>query len=209
MRAAEHRHGNERQTERRAKPARRSLALYRPGPPLLKGSTKESMSCRIRTLWWQLPSRHQRVDGRCFLRSQPRRRHGPGHPLGRDPSRTTSTYHGLSDSPVKTGHFYFAGNRTFLFCLDRSGLFQDAARKAWSGPSLQRSSVASAMEHRSRSSCVCASCIRPGNARRFFAPRANRPAAFSALSPPEPVPGETGMPRDRRSLCRSLLRGRA
>ena len=46
MRAVEHRRRNERQMERRAKPARRSLAFNSPRPPLLKGSTKESMTSK-------------------------------------------------------------------------------------------------------------------------------------------------------------------
>src|ERR1035441_6335448 len=45
MRAAEHRR-NKNQKERRAKPARRSLAFYSPRPQLLRGSTKESMGSK-------------------------------------------------------------------------------------------------------------------------------------------------------------------
>src|SRR5664279_4451310 len=45
-RATEHRRRNQRQMERRAKPARRSLAFHSPRPPLLKDPTKESMSSK-------------------------------------------------------------------------------------------------------------------------------------------------------------------
>src|ERR1035437_3086350 len=46
MRAVEHRRRNERQMDRPAKPARRSLAFNSPRPPLLKGSTKESITSK-------------------------------------------------------------------------------------------------------------------------------------------------------------------
>ena len=46
MLAAEYRHRDERQSERRAKPARRTLAFYGPRPPLLGSSTKESTSSK-------------------------------------------------------------------------------------------------------------------------------------------------------------------
>src|SRR6266542_2841701 len=32
--------------------------------------------------------------------------------------RAPSTYHGLENGLWKRGHFYFAENRTFLFCVD-------------------------------------------------------------------------------------------
>src|SRR5271157_1886536 len=48
MRAAEHSHRDERQKERRAKPARRSFAFHSPRPPLLRGSTKESMTSKAK-----------------------------------------------------------------------------------------------------------------------------------------------------------------
>ena len=78
-----------RHLERRAKPARRSIAFYSPRPPLLRGSTKEILVSKTK------PSdgghaAEQRVHSRCFLRSQPRRRLGLGYSLGRDPSRTSS-----------------------------------------------------------------------------------------------------------------------
>ena len=43
MRAVEYRRPEKDHKERRAKPARRSLAFYSPRPPLLRDSTKESM----------------------------------------------------------------------------------------------------------------------------------------------------------------------
>src|SRR5829696_6980681 len=45
-------------------------------------------------------------------------RFGFGHPLGRDPSRTRSPYHPVSDPPLEIGHFYLADHRTFLFGVD-------------------------------------------------------------------------------------------
>ena len=60
------------------------------------------------------PSEAKRRGGvEPILRSQPRRI-GLGHPLGRDPGRTTSTYHVLSAS-AQSGPFYLAEKRTFLF----------------------------------------------------------------------------------------------
>jgi hypothetical protein len=38
-------------------------------------------------------------------------------PVSASPARPD--YHAPSPSPAKTGHFYFAGNRTFLLCVDR------------------------------------------------------------------------------------------
>ena len=46
MLAAEHRRRNERQTERRANPARRSLAFHSPRPPRLRNFTKESVTSK-------------------------------------------------------------------------------------------------------------------------------------------------------------------
>ena len=46
MLAVEHQRRNQRQMERRAKAARRSLAFNSPRPPLLKSSTKESMTSK-------------------------------------------------------------------------------------------------------------------------------------------------------------------
>ena len=46
------------------------------------------------------------------------RRVGFAHPVGRDPGRTTSTYHRLPQISPKTGHFYLAEDRTFLFGVD-------------------------------------------------------------------------------------------
>jgi hypothetical protein len=46
MLAAEHRRCNERQRERRANPARRSLAFHSPRPPRLRNFTKESMTAK-------------------------------------------------------------------------------------------------------------------------------------------------------------------
>ena len=58
----------------------------------------------------------------------PRRRLGLEHPLGRDPLRTSSHYHATSQRPLKTGHFYFARNRTFLLCLDSGTCLGPAQR---------------------------------------------------------------------------------
>jgi hypothetical protein len=54
---------------------------------------------------------------------EPVRRLGLARPLGRDPEWTYSPYQSTPDQPFKTGHFYFAANRTFLLCVD--SLFQD------------------------------------------------------------------------------------
>jgi hypothetical protein len=65
----------------------RSAKVYSGGTPLLRDITNES----------NINSKPKPSDGafatrgfgcRCFLRSQPRRRLGLGHPLGRDPLRT-------------------------------------------------------------------------------------------------------------------------
>jgi hypothetical protein len=109
----------QKQEERRAKPPRRGFASYSPRPPLLGSFTKESRGSKSKALCWRLHRPSRGPNRRCFLRSQPRRRLGLGRPLGRDPSRAISSYHGPSGASLKTGHFYFAGNRTFLLCLDR------------------------------------------------------------------------------------------
>jgi len=88
MRAVEQAPRNKKQKESRAKPARRSFAFHSPRPQLLKGPTKESLSSKPKPSDGDFVAASE-VGCRCFLRSQPRRRLGLGHPLGRDPSRTT------------------------------------------------------------------------------------------------------------------------
>ena len=113
--------GAQRQKERRAEPARRSFAFY--GPQGLRSSEAPP-----KKVWIQnqnpLGAASPPAEGhrRCFLRSQPRRRLGLGHPLGRDPSRTTPSYHGPSGPHLKQdistllgiGHFYFALTQDYI-----------------------------------------------------------------------------------------------
>lgn len=54
---------------------------------------------------------------RRLLRSQPRRL-GFGDPTRRDPGGAVRTYHEGRYQPLKTGTFYLAGNRNFLFGSD-------------------------------------------------------------------------------------------
>jgi hypothetical protein len=43
-----------------------------------------------------------------------------GNYARRDPGAASRQYHGRLQSSRKTGTFYFARNRNFLFCLDRT-----------------------------------------------------------------------------------------
>src|ERR1051326_7841441 len=51
-----------------------------------------------------------------FRPAIPRSGCSPALPVSASPARPH--YHALPPSAVRTGHFYFAGNRTFLFCVD-------------------------------------------------------------------------------------------
>jgi len=143
MRAVERRRGDERQTERRAKPARRSIALNSPRPPLLKGPTKESVTAETKPRTPTKPA-----DGDCVaatsgsvadaffgaspvvasalgIRSGATPR-GPHQPTTASPSR-------LSKQDISTllgvGHFYFALTGSVHQKNPRSG---HAVRTAWS-----------------------------------------------------------------------------
>ena len=62
-------------------------------------------------------NRSRRACADCF-RSRLRRL-GFASPLeGATPQRTRPDYHALTEGSIKTGTFYFAGKRNFLFCLD-------------------------------------------------------------------------------------------
>ncbi len=52
-----------------------------------------------------------------FRPAIPRSGCSPALPVSASPARPD--YHAPSPRPSKTGHFYFAGNRTFLLCVDR------------------------------------------------------------------------------------------
>ncbi len=55
------------------------------------------------------------------ISSEPAPSHRPWASVaGATPRRTTAGYHGFSVVPVRTGTFYFAGNRNFLLCSDRA-----------------------------------------------------------------------------------------
>ena len=65
------------------------------------------------------PATHSPRACHHLLRSQPRRI-GFGSPPGtRLPCGSTANYHAPLSKPAKTGTFYFAQIRNFLFCLDR------------------------------------------------------------------------------------------
>src|SRR6202521_4575387 len=55
-----------------------------------------------------------------FRPANPRSGCSPALPVSASPARPD--YHAPSPRPDKTGHFYFAGNRTFLLCVDSHGL---------------------------------------------------------------------------------------
>src|ERR1035437_9523451 len=118
MRATEHRRRNQRQMERRAKPARRSLAFHSPRPPLLKGSTKESMTSKPKPSDGDFAAIRGSVAD-AFFGASPVVASALGIRLGSPPrgrhQRTTDPPGRLSKQDISTllgiGHFYFALTR--------------------------------------------------------------------------------------------------
>ena len=116
MRAAEYRRRNERQMERRAKPARRSLALHSPRPPLLRGSTKESMLLKPNPCDGDFVAAITGSVADAFFGASPVVASALGIRLGSPPrgrhQRTTDPPGRLSKQDISTllgiGHFYFA-----------------------------------------------------------------------------------------------------
>src|ERR1035437_6154150 len=115
MRATEHRRRNQRQMERRAKPARRSLAFHSPRPPLLKGSTKESMTSKPKPSDGDFAAIRGSVAD-AFFGASPVVASALGIRLGATPrgrhQRTTASPGPGSEWDISTllgiGHFYFA-----------------------------------------------------------------------------------------------------
>ena len=116
MLAAEYRRRNERQMERRAKPARRSLAFHSSRPPLLRGSTKESMLLKPKPRDGDFVAAITGSVADAFFGASPvvasalgirsgATPRGPHQPTTASPSR-------LSKQDISTllgvGHFYFA-----------------------------------------------------------------------------------------------------
>ncbi len=74
-----------------------------------------------------------------FRPAIPRSGCSPALPVSASPARPD--YHAPSPRPAKTGHFYFAGNRTFLLCVDtgmapwRRLPSRDSVTEGWDRPS--------------------------------------------------------------------------
>jgi hypothetical protein len=83
-------------------------------------SDAEAFSQAKGILYWKaLRTVSTAQEGLCRLLSEPT----PSPRLcisakGATPQRTPSDYHALAEGSIKTGTFYFAGNRNFLLCLD-------------------------------------------------------------------------------------------
>src|ERR1035437_1863758 len=126
MRATEHRRRNQRQMERRAKPARRSLAFHSPRPPLLKGSTKESMTSKPKPSDGDFAAIRGSVAD-AFFGASPVVASALGIRLGSPPrgrhQRTTDPPGRLSKQDISTllgiAHFYFALTRPQQPTCDR------------------------------------------------------------------------------------------
>ena len=109
MHAAEHGRRNKKQKERRAKPARRSIAFHSPRPPLLQGSTKESMSSKPKPSDGDFVAAIRGSVADAFFGASPVVASALDRRVGRDPfaDRIQTNMH-LFLSQAKIGHFYFA-----------------------------------------------------------------------------------------------------
>src|ERR1017187_5981895 len=120
MRAVEHQRRNQRQRERRAKPARRSIAFHSPRPPLLRGSTKESMTSKPKPSDGDFVAAIRGSVADAFFGASPvvasalgirsgatprGRIHSKPHPTALPRKEDISTLLGI-------GHFYFALTRS-------------------------------------------------------------------------------------------------
>src|ERR1039457_1555565 len=116
MRAVEHQRRNQRQRERRAKPARRSIAFHSPRPPLLRGSTKESMTSKPKPSDGDFVAAIRGSVADAFFGASPVVASALGIRSGATPrgrhQRTTAPPSRLSKQDISTllgiGHFYFA-----------------------------------------------------------------------------------------------------
>ena len=131
MLAVERSYRNERQMERRAKPARRSSRLIYPKTAARRLHQSRSAHKNQNPQNGHLMARFDWGLGAVCFGASP-----VAAVFGSAPGSATPPEHRIHSNPTspaqpfKTGHFYFAGNRTFLLCLDTN-----EPRNGWShGP---------------------------------------------------------------------------
>jgi hypothetical protein len=97
-------------------------------------SSNPRPECRLPLVGPRAPAKRTRRKERALLivRDEfrpaiPRSGCSPALPISASPARPN--YHAPSPRLVKTGHFYFAENRTFLFCVDRYGLLRSCSQE--------------------------------------------------------------------------------
>src|SRR5882724_7574300 len=132
MLAAEHRRRHERPLERRAKPARRSSRFIDPKAAARRLHQSRSAHKNQNPQNGHLMARFDWGFGAiCFgaspvaavFGSAPGSATPPEHRIHFNPSSQAALLKQDISTLLGIGHFYFAGNRTFLLCLDtgRSG----------------------------------------------------------------------------------------
>ena len=108
-----------------AGPARRASRSLCPKPPLLRNFTKERGRSKSKARAKSKPSDDDSVAttrgllADAFFGASPVVASALGSRPGRDPEAAVRTYHEGAGPALKTGTFYLAGNRNFLFGSDR------------------------------------------------------------------------------------------
>ena len=113
-----------------AGPARRASRSLCPKPPLLRNFTKERGRSKSKARAKSKPSDDDSVAttrgllADAFFGASPVVASALGSRPGRDPEAAVRTYHEGAGPALKTGTFYLAGKRNFLFGSDIGNQFE-------------------------------------------------------------------------------------